>query len=59
MKFDTRGNPVLVWTLPMAVVFFGKPGEVNWLHSVAIESKNNFYLGNIQGCRAQKFIKKP
>lgn len=57
MKFDRKGNPLSVWTLPMGLGKTAQPGEVNWLHSVAIDSKNNFYLGDIRGQRAQKFIK--
>jgi DNA-binding beta-propeller fold protein YncE len=59
MKFNTKGNPLLVWSLPKGLGQTGLPGEVNWLHSVAIDSKSNFYLGDIRGQRAQKFVKKP
>jgi len=33
----------------------GKPGEVDWVHAVAVDSQGNLYLGDIQGKRAQKF----
>lgn len=33
----------------------GKPGEVDWVHAIAVDSQGNLYLGDIQGKRAQKF----
>ena len=38
----------------------GKAGEVDWVHGIAVDSKGNLYLGDIQGKRAQKFsLRKP
>ncbi|MGN6135320.1 MAG: peptidyl-alpha-hydroxyglycine alpha-amidating lyase family protein [Aureliella sp.] len=58
MKFDTHGRVHQLWTIPKGVDGQEKPGDVNWLHSVAIDSKGNLYLGDIIGKRAQKFVPK-
>lgn len=34
-----------------------KPGEVNWLHAVAVDSDGNLYVGDIKGQRAQKLVR--
>jgi hypothetical protein len=34
-----------------------KPGEVNWLHAVAVDSDENLYVGDIKGQRAQKLVR--
>jgi hypothetical protein len=36
-----------------------KPGELDWLHGIALDSKGNVYLGDILGHRVQKFVPKP
>lgn len=33
----------------------GKPGEVDWVHSIAVDSHGAIYLGDIQGKRIQKY----
>jgi hypothetical protein len=35
-----------------------KPGELNWFHTMAIDSKGDIYAGDIIGKRAQKFIRR-
>lgn len=32
-----------------------QPGEVDWVHSIAFDSRGNLYLGDIEGKRAQRF----
>lgn len=34
----------------------GRPGEVDWVHAIAVDSQGNLYLGDIRGKRAQKFL---
>lgn len=58
MKFDTSGKVLQVWTFPKAEDGAEKPGELNWLHSVAMDSKGNIHVGDIMGKRAQKFTTK-
>jgi len=33
-----------------------KPGELCWVHALAVDSSGNLYLGDIQGKRIQKFL---
>jgi hypothetical protein len=33
-----------------------KPGETNWVHALAADSKGNLYAGDIRGHRVQKFV---
>jgi DNA-binding beta-propeller fold protein YncE len=55
MKLNPDGKVLLRVSLDKTVAAPGKPGEVDWLHSIAVDSKGNIYLGDIQGKRAQKF----
>ena len=34
-------------------------GELDWVHGIAVDSQGSLYLGDIQGQRAQKFVRKP
>jgi bifunctional non-homologous end joining protein LigD len=34
-----------------------KPGETDWVHAVAVDSKGNLYAGDIKGKRLQKFVR--
>jgi len=56
MKFDASGKVLQLWTFPKGEDDKEKPGEVNWLHSVAIDPQGNLYVGDIKGKRAQKFV---
>jgi hypothetical protein len=57
MKFATSGKVLLLWTLPLADTGKEKPGEVNWLHTVAVDSQGSLYVGDIHGQRAQKLVR--
>ena len=59
MKFDTNGRVLAWWRFPqgpdepdMGV----KPGELSWVHGLAIDLQGNVYLGDIMGQRAQRFL---
>ena len=59
MKLNRKGRilrrvPLLMTTTPP-----GKPGELNWVHGIAFDSRGNLYLTDIQGHRAQKFVCEP
>ncbi|MCS7239385.1 MAG: peptidyl-alpha-hydroxyglycine alpha-amidating lyase family protein [Thermoguttaceae bacterium] len=56
-RFDTSGRMLQLWTIPKGEDGKEKPGEVNWLHTIALDSKGNLYLGDIVGKRVQKFIR--
>ena len=55
MKLNAEGKALLRVALRQTATPPGKPGEVDWVHCVAVDSKGNVYLGDIQGKRPQKF----
>jgi hypothetical protein len=59
MQFDTAGRVLGLWTFPLGKAGKERPGELNWLHAVAVDSHGDLYLGDVQGNRAQKFIRLP
>jgi DNA-binding beta-propeller fold protein YncE len=56
MKFNSDGKLLQLWTVPKAADGLEKPGECNWVHAIAADSKGNLYVGDIIGKRAQKFV---
>jgi hypothetical protein len=46
-----------LWTIPKGEDGKEQPGEVNWVHGIALDSKGNVYLGDIVGKRVQKFVR--
>lgn len=58
MRFDTTGKLRQLWTVPKCEDGKEKPGELNWLHGIALDSKGNIYATDIIGQRAQKFVPK-
>ena len=57
MKFDRTGRLLQLWTVPKGKDGRQQPGEVNWLHAIALDSQRNIYAGDIQGRNAQKFVR--
>jgi DNA-binding beta-propeller fold protein YncE len=55
MKLSLEGKVLQRFPLVKTKVPPGKPGELDWVHGIAVDSRGNFYLGDIQGKRAQKF----
>jgi hypothetical protein len=58
MRFDTTGKLRQLWTVPKGEDGNEKPGELNWLHAIALDSRGNIYAGDIIGRRVQKFVRK-
>jgi sugar lactone lactonase YvrE len=58
MKFNPEGRLLQLWTVPKGRDGLERPGEVNWVHAIAADSKGNLYAGDIKGKRAQKFVRK-
>ncbi|MFH1920048.1 MAG: peptidyl-alpha-hydroxyglycine alpha-amidating lyase family protein [Planctomycetota bacterium] len=58
MKLDTSGKVLQLWTVPKGIDEEEKPGELNWLHGIALDSHGNIYATDIIGQRVQKFVKK-
>lgn len=56
MKFNPEGKLLQLWTVPKGADGLERPGECNWVHAIAADSKGNLYVGDIIGKRAQKFV---
>ena len=56
MKFDPHGKLLQLWSLPKGEDEKEQPGDVNWLHALALDSHGNIYVGDIIGKRAQKLV---
>jgi hypothetical protein len=57
MKLSTEGKLLQLWTVPKGEDGHEQPGDCNWVHSMALDSKGNIYAGDIKGHRAQKFVR--
>jgi sugar lactone lactonase YvrE len=57
MRFNPDGKLLQLWTVPKGIDGLERPGELNWVHCVAVDSKGNLYCGDILGKRAQKFVR--
>lgn len=56
MKFNTDGKLLQLWTIPKGADKHERPGDVNWIHAMALDSTGNIYVGDIIGQRLQKFV---
>ena len=57
MRFDTAGRPHQLTTLPKAADGREQPGEVNWIHGLAVAADGTLYVGDtvhadVRGARA-------
>ncbi len=59
MRLDGSGRVQQLWTIPKGEDGKEKPGELNWVHAIALDSHGNIYACDIQGKRAQKFVRRP
>jgi len=59
MKFDTDGKLLELHTFPKATDGQEKPGDLNWVHGIAVDLQGNLFLGDIIGKRLQKFVRRP
>lgn len=58
MKFSTSGKVLQLWTIPKGEEGKEKPGELNWVHGIAVDSQGSIYATDIKGQRVQKFVQK-
>jgi hypothetical protein len=58
VRFDTTGRVLQLWALPMGNVGKELPGELNWLHGVAVDSHGDLYVSDIIGQRTQKLLRR-
>lgn len=57
MKFTADGHMQELWAFPLGREGKERPGELNWLHGIAVDSHDDLYLGDIKGCRVQRFLR--
>jgi DNA-binding beta-propeller fold protein YncE len=57
MRFNPQGKLLQLWGVPKGADGLERPGELNWVHAIAVDSKGNLYCGDIKGKRAQKFTR--
>jgi peptidylamidoglycolate lyase len=58
MRFDTAGRIHELWTLPKGADGRERPGDVNWIHGLAVAADGSIYVGDIIGKRLQKFVRR-
>jgi streptogramin lyase len=56
LQLTTSGRVQAIHFFPMGVEGQEKPGELNWVHALALDNEGSLYLGDIKGKRAQKFV---
>jgi hypothetical protein len=59
MKFNTEGKVLELHMFPKGNDGQEKPGELNWVHGIAVDGQGNLFLGDITGKRLQKFVRRP
>jgi WD40 repeat protein len=59
VKFNTQGKALLRAPLTMPSADGSKPGDIDWVHCIAVDSKGRIYLGDIEGKRVQRFLLRP
>lgn len=57
VRFDVTGRVRQLWTIPKGTDGEEKPGELNWVHGIAVDRQGNVYATDIIGERAQKFVR--
>jgi hypothetical protein len=58
MKFNTDGRLLELHTFPKGHDGQEKPGELNWVHGIAVDAAGNLFLGDINGKRLQKLFRR-
>ncbi len=58
MKFNTAGKLLELHAFPKGADGQEQPGELNWVHGIALDAQENLYLGDITGKRLQKFLRR-
>jgi DNA-binding beta-propeller fold protein YncE len=56
MKLDTEGRLKQLWVFRRGENGKEKPGEVNWIHSIAVAADGGIYFAEVQAKRAEKFV---
>jgi streptogramin lyase len=56
MKLDTEGRLKGLWVVPKGQDGKEKPGELNWVHGMAVGNDGALYFAEVRANRAQKFV---
>jgi hypothetical protein len=56
MKFNTSGKLLQLWSAPVGEDGKEKPGDLNWVHGLTVDSAGNIYAVDVMGKRVQKFV---
>ena len=56
IRFDQHGRALQQWYVPCATDRPARPGELQWVHSIAEDSHGNLYCGDVRANRVQKFV---
>jgi sugar lactone lactonase YvrE len=59
MRLDVEGHLKQLLVVPKGENGKEKPGDLNWVHSMAVDTQGNLYFADVSGKRAQKFLKVP
>ncbi len=59
VKFDRDGKVKQLTSIPKGLDGKEVPGDLNWVHAIAVDEAGHLYLGDIIGKRAQKFVPVP
>ena len=57
LKFSPSGRVLEHWTFPLGELGKEQPGQLNWVHAVAVDSQGQVYLGDIKGQRVQRMVR--
>jgi DNA-binding beta-propeller fold protein YncE len=57
MKLDTDGHIKQLVVIPKGENGKEKPGDLNWVHGMAVAADGAMYFADVQGKRTQKFVK--
>lgn len=58
MAFTPQRQLVAQWRVPTGNKTQSRPGELDWVHCLAIDSHGDLYAGDVMGERIQKFVRK-
>ncbi len=58
MRFSLDGKVEQIWTVPKGEDEKERPGDLNWVHGIALDAQGNIFAGDIIGKRVQKFVRR-
>ena len=58
MKFNNAGKLLQLWSVLKSEDGEERPGDLNWVHGLAVDSKGTIYAVDLKGKRARKFVRR-